>query len=547
MKRRLSVISVAMMLVFSIFLTACGGGADSAKEQKNSVTLAMFSKPTNSFAYPFYDNQYDAYILKYLYDSLWDFNEKMVPVPQIAERWEFSEDKRSLTFYLRKDVKWHDGKPFTAEDVAFTWEVIADPDYQGKYFETVELIQGAKDKKEKKTKNIAGITIIDPHTIRIELEKPYSNTLGKLWSKPIAKHVYEGTPVKNMHRADATMKKPVGTGPFKLKESKNNEYYVLEKNKEYYIKGKPHLDQIIWKVMNQDVAVGALIKGDVDGVADLSPSHFKKLRKSNNVQILEKSDLSYQYLGINNESPKLQDKRMRQALAYAIDRQALVSGLMDGHGYVINQSIVKESWAYNEELEDAYPYDVNKAKQLLAEMGYQDVNNDGFVEDPQGKPFVLKLDYPTGNPVRVKSAPIIKQNIEKAGIKIDLKQPRDLNAMFDMVERGDFELYLGGWSLSVEPDPAQIWRSDVIYNYPKYKNPKSDELLDKAVTSPESFDLDKRKKIYAEWTKLIAEDQPIVFLYSMNKIEAFTKRVKNVKQGPMGAIESHDVIDWTVE
>lgn len=553
MKRKLFLVSMALVLVLSIFATACsgnkndaGGNVDPNKPvDGGSVTFTLFSAPKGIFNPIMYEDAYDAYVIEWAFEPLWDYNEELQITTDLglAEKVEFSEDKKTLTITMKKNAKWHDGEPVTIDDIIFTWETIAHPDYKGVRFSQVAMIKGAQEKHDKKADKISGITKVDDYTVKVELTSPIANILDQLWSWPIPEHVYKDVNVAEMGADAASKSGKVGNGQFKVKEVKANEYVILERNPDYY-KGKPHLDQIVLKVVGQDVAVAALKKGEVDFLEQVAPKEFDQLSKDPNVVVKEVPDFGYQYLGFNHNSPKLQDKKLRQAIAYAINRKAMVDGLLKGHGYVLNQHIPSASWAYNEKLENAYPYDVEKAKALLAEAGYKDVNNDGFVEDPQGKPFSLKLDYPTGNPVREQSAPIIAQDLKKAGIKVDVAQPREVAAHYEAVEQDKVEMYLAGWSLTPDPDPTGIWLSTDAFNYLNYKNPKSDQLIKDAVTKPEAFTEEGRKKLLEEWTNLINDEVPQVFLYGQNEIYAISKRVQGVKVDARGLVTSEAYKWW---
>ncbi len=373
MKRKSFLIAMIFVLSLSAFLAACGQQADHSSGESagepvpgGTVTLSMFSAPKGVFNPIFYEDQYDWYAMDYAFDDLWAYDDKLqLNVPILAEKWEFSDDGKVLTIHLRKNAKWHDGEPITADDLIFTWETIADPDYSGPRYYMVEMIKGAQEKHEGKAKTISGLTKVDDHTVKVEFEHAQANALDNLWDHPIPKHVYEGVPVKEMPNHEATKKNPIGSGPFKFKEIKPNEYVVLEKNPDYYVEGKPYLDQIIWKVISQDVAIAALQNGEIDFLSNISPAEFETIEAMEHIEIKETQYFGYQYLGFKVNNPKLKDKKLRQAITYGINRQALVDGLLKGHGSVLNQHMPKASWAYNEKLEDAYPYDPDKAKQLL--------------------------------------------------------------------------------------------------------------------------------------------------------------------------------------
>jgi peptide/nickel transport system substrate-binding protein len=555
MKKKSLLITLSLVLALSVFLAACGGGqqADDGKQgddgepvKGGTVTLSMFSAPKGLFNPILYEDSYDFYVISKAFDSLWTYNDDLeLDVPILAEEWELSEDGKELTIKMRDDAKWHDGEPIIVDDLIFAWETIAKEDYSGPRFYMVEAIEGAQEMKEGKADNLSGVEKVDDHTVKVKFTERAANTLDNLWSIPIPKHVYEGMNNEQMLNADATKKEPVGSGPFKFSEIKPNEYVVLERNDDYY-RGEVYLDKVIWKVVEQEVAIGALQNGEIDALAQIAPTEFDALAKDDNLVVKEDMDFGYQYMGFNLEEEKLQDKTLRQAITYGINRQAIVDGLLKGHGELLNQPIVKKSWAYNEDLEDAYPYDPDKAKEMLADAGYEDTNGDGFLEDPDGNKLELTLSYPTGNPIREKSAPIIAEDLKKIGLNVKLDRPAETGVYFENIEKGKYELFLAGWSLTPDPDPSGIWMSDVAWNFPRWKSEKSDELIKKAIYSEDALDQEKRKAIYKEWTEVVSEDAPYVFLYAQNWIEAWNKRVKGVKFRHDGGINHHDAYQWWI-
>lgn len=526
MKQKLTILGLVFVLLFSA--VACSK-LQGLGDNSNHITFSMFSAPKGLFNPIVYEDAYDANVLTWCFDALWGYDSKVQISTEtgLAEKFEFSKDNKSLTIWLKKGPKWHDGKPITVDDIIYTWECLADPNYKGVRFSNVQMLKGAQEKHDKKAKTISGITRIDDYTVKVDFAKPQANILAELWSTPIPKHVFEKVAVGDFGTADATMKTIVGSGPYKVKEVRPNEYVTLDRNKEYY-RGAPKIETIVLKVLSQDVALAAMQKGEIDILSQVSPREVKALRKNEDLAVEEHNEFAYQYMGMNNASPKLEDRRVRQAITYAINRQALVDGLLEGNGYVLNQHEPDKSWAYNESLKNVYPHDVNKAKALLAEAGYKDVNGDGFVEDPQGKPFVLKLDFPTGNPVREDSAPIIAGDLKKAGINVEVGTPREATSHYTNIQQGKSELYLAGWQLTPDPSPKGIWGSKDAFNYLQFINAESDRLIEEGISSEAAFTQSGRKAIYDKWTALISYEAPQVFLYGQKTADVFNKRVKGI-------------------
>ncbi len=558
MKRKSLLLTLSFVLVLTMFIAACGKTDDAAKGgdgdgkpvSGGTVTLAMFSAPKGLFEYAFYEDQYDAYVLGYTTSSLWTYDDKLqLNVGRLAEKWELSDDGKSVTINLRKDAKWSDGEPITVDDIIFAWETIASENYtkeaKAPRYYTVENIVGAKEVHEGKADSLSGVEKKDDHTVVVNFVEATANALDNLWSTPMPKHIFDGMTAVEMKNSDHVKKadKIVSSGPFKFKEIKQNEYVILEKNEHWYEEGKPYLDEIHLKVMAQDVAMGALKNGQIDFLSDIAPAEFDTIKKMDHVTIEETQDFAYQYMGFKVKNPKLSNKKLRQAITYGINRQAMVDGILRGHGTVLNQHMPDASWAANEKLKDAYPYDPEKAKQILEEAGYKDVDGDGFVEDPDGKKLEISLDYPTGNPNREKAAVLIGEDLKKIGLNVNVKQPRDFAIHSDAVEKDKVEMWLMGWSLTPDPDPSGIWGSKDNWNFPRWENKKSDELIQKAKLE---LDREKAKEIYAEWTELVSEEAPYVFLFSENKIEAWNNRVKGVTFDWRGAIEHYKFTDWWI-
>lgn len=194
---------------------------------------------------------------------------------------------------------------------------------------------------------------------------------------------------------------------------------------------------------------------------------------------------------------------------------------------------------------NTYPYDPAKAKQILDDAGYKDVDGDGFREDPNGKKFEITLDYPTGNKIREKSAPIIQQNLKEVGLNIKLNAPRDVGSHYDAVGADEVELFLAGWGLTSDPDPSGIWKSTDVWNFPRWVNQESDRLIAEGL-SLKAFDQDYRKQVYIDWQKLVNDELPYVFLYSQNKISAYNTNIQNIVEHPFGVAEM-DFHKWWIK
>lgn len=516
--------------------------------ERKYVNMGMFQLPKGNFNPIFFENQYDRYLLNYTFEPLFTYDKKMdLTVPVLAESWDFSKNYKELLIRLRDDVSWHDNSPFTADDVIFTLETIASPHYEGARFYIINNIEGAEEKKRGMSSKIVGLNKADDHTIIINFRGINVAELAKLAQlSPIPKHIYEGLTPSEMKNHYHTVKKPIGNGLFKFEEITSLEHITLTRNKDYFEEDKPCLDEVHFRLISKENTQQLLYEDKIDAITGLTPDVYQAVKDLNNIIIKENQALSYQYLGFKTNLDKLNNKRLRNAINYSIDKDYLVNKLLAGHGHVQTQPIPKACWAYNQELERKSQFNLDKARGILEEEGYIDIDNDGFVEDKRGHKFTLTIDYPEGNLIREQSAKIIAENIRSIGINVNLNPPREFSELSELVQKDDVELWLSGWSMSPDPDTAAsgVWLSTDRFNYPRWVNNKSDELIKEAVSGESAKSTSLRKKIYKEWTELISDENPYVFLYSQNLIEVFNKKLKGIKYDWRGGIDSRGIKEW---
>ncbi|WP_078429524.1 peptide-binding protein [Alkalihalobacterium alkalinitrilicum] len=567
--------SLALMLAgalsLSTILAACGGGgteeeapttdpteeteqgeeAAGEPQQGGTINAAMFSAPAGQFNPIFYADSYEANILDFTHEALVALDEELQWIPSLAKEWDFNDDHTELTYILNEGVQWHDGEEFTADDVVFTYTSIADGAYTaagGVRVDYVNQLVGYEEYRDGEADTLAGVEAVDPYTVKFTFKEP-SITANQYTSFPIIpKHVFEEVRVSEMpeHTASRNAGEVIGTGPFKLTDILEGQQYVLERNEDYW-QGAPYLDRIVWKVVNQDVMLGQLQNEELHMVGlpgGVPAADAQDVEAMQNVTLVQDQDFGYQYMGfklhhsqgeqsdwtdksgwVPNE--KLQDEKVRQAIAHAVNRQGFVDGLLYGSGTVLNAPFPEASWAFDPDAVNDYEYSEEKANALLDEAGFTERDGDGFRLDPNGNEYTLNLDFPTGNTVRERTAPIIKENLEAVGIRVNMRSPREAAAHFEMVEQNntDWDLYLAGWGLSTgDPDPSGIHRSTAPYNYLRWDDTHSDELLDAALKTPEAFDLEYRQQVYRDWANYYSEQLPALPLYSANVNVAFNTK-----------------------
>src|SRR5690625_624908 len=448
---------------------------DEGPQEGGTIVGAMHTAPSGQFNPIFYEENYEANIIDFTHESLFSQNEDLeFELNGLAEDYEMNEEQQEMKVFLRKGVKWHDGEELTADDVVFTYQAIADPDYESaggvRTSPYASTLKGFEAYRSGESDDFQGVVAEDEHTVIFHFEEPSIHPLYVANFPIIPKHVYEDIPVADMPEAEESLQpgKLIGTGPFKFTEMVEREQYVLERHEDYW-QGTPYLDSIVWRIVEQSVTTGLLENGEVDFVADpggIAPSEFEIVSGFDHIEIIEQADFGYQLLGFKHNHRTTEDvdagliepdnwipnekmpQQVRQAIAYAIDREGLVGsghgeGLLHGKGQPINSPIAPQFWAYDDEAAINYTYDPDKAAEILDDAGYT-VGDDEWRTDPDGNEWIIHMNYPLGNELRERAAPIIKDYLEAVGIQVDLRQPQEMSAYIPALtnDNSDWDLYL---------------------------------------------------------------------------------------------------------
>jgi len=513
----------ALLLVVLLLLPACG-----QKGERNPNTFVVSSIGDARRLNPVIANDSaSGTINDQIFNGLVKYDKDIKLIGDLAERWDVSPDGRTITFHLRRGVEWHDGAPFTAEDCLFTYQKLMDPKVATPYSSSYM--------------DVAKANVVDKFTFRVTYKEPFSPALESWSMGVIPKHLLDG---KDLNTAEFN-RKPVGTGPYKLKEWIAGQKIVLEANDRYF-EGRPNIDQYIYRVIpDSSTMFQELLSGGVD-MMGLNPLQY--LRKSETRRIKENYRKfrypanAFTYLGYNLASPVFSDKKVRQALAYAIDRQSIIDGVLMGLGQPCTGPFSYVSWAYNPKIRP-YPYDPERAKRMLEEAGWKNMNSDG-VREKDGRPFQFTILTNQGNGERIKASEIMQQNFKKVGIDAKIRV-MEWQAFLEQIDKHSFDAIILGWSMSRDPDLYDIWHSSKTkkgeYNFVGYKNAEVDRLL---VAGRRTFDVEKRKKIYYRIHEILADEQPYAFLYVPDATPIVHKRFKGIEVAPLGIM--YNFIHWYV-
>ena len=535
MKRK--ILFILLQIVLCLFLLSCSKQsnevpAEKVEKSKDTLNYGITVSPEGKFNPLVSNTQYDGYVNTLIYDSLLKLNSKIELESSMAEKYEITDEGKKLVFKLKSGIKFHDGNPVTSKDVKFTLESLANPKYEGDLSSYVQSITGFKEFHEGKVTELKGVVCPDDNTIEINFDTPYSPALiniGTLGILPA--HIWGKIDIDKWGENNEAIAKPVGSGPYKFDSFKVGEFTKLVANEEYH-NGAPKIKNFVFKVVNEETSSAELINGSID-LAELSniKADDAKTLNEKGIEVLKYPNSKIQYMGFNLRNKTLQDIKLRTAIAYGIDREALVNGLLEGNGVVINTPMVPSLWSYPKEGLVEYKFDVEKAKALLKEAGYEDTNGNGIV-DKGGKDLELTLTVPTGDTVREKTGTIIQDNLSKIGIKVKIEAMEFKAVMQKVVGDHEFEMYLMGNTLEADPDPTPNWYSTQAtdekgvfgWNIAGFKSKEADNLMD---LNRKATVLEERAKILNDFGKLLNKELPWIPLYASDIVKAYNKNLKN--------------------
>lgn len=503
---RASALVVLMAVVLTLSVPSTGYAA------QNTLTLALESDPTNIDP-RFGTDVNSARVYQIVCNSLIQKDAKSNLVPDLAERWE-NPDAKTYIFYLRKGVKFHDGSELTAEDVKFTFDSILDPELNSP--------------KAAPYQKLDSIEIIDDYTIKFTLKEVFSPFLIEMVQPILPKAATEAQPDKTFTN------QLIGTGPFKLVEWKHDEKVVFEANPDYF-EGAPKIEQVVFKIIPDDtVRFLELKRGDIDFVQNaLQPDMVPIARETKGLQVITQESVLIYYLGFNLEDPILSDVKVRQAMAYAIDRQLIIDYLLDGQASLATGLLSPSNWAYEPDVK-TYAYDVEKAKALLDEAGYPDPDGDG----PEPR-FTIVYKTST-DPLRIRIGEVLQDQFKQVGIEVSEIQTFEWAKFYQDIIDGNFQIYTLRWVGITEPDIFHsIFHSSMMppdgRNRGRYVNPRIDELTDQGRLE---ITAEGRKAIYSEVQKILAEDLPYIFLWYPHNIVVMNDKLQGFTLYPDGDFAS---------
>lgn len=445
-----------------------------------------------------------------------------------AESYEVLEDGKLLRFTLRKGLRWEDGVELSTDDVDFTYRMMTDPDTPTAYAGDFKIIKELR--------------VLDRYRFEVVYDAPFPRSLSTWMGAILPRHKLEGQDLRGTPLA----RRPLSCGPYRMENWDAGVRISVTANPDYF-EGRPFIDRILYRIIPDATTMFLELKaGKLDVMAGLTPLQYLYQAQTEEFQreyaTYKELSSSYTYLGYNLKNPLFADRRVRVALAHAINKEDIIKGALMELGVPTIGPYRPDSWAYNRAIED-YPYDPGKALALLAKAGWTR-GGDGLLQK-NGTPFSFTLLTNQGNEQRINTALIIQNQLRKVGIEVKIRSVEWAAFLNQFVMPGHFDAVVLAWTQPYDPDGFDIWHSSRAaaggLNFIGFADAEADALLD---AGRRTLDREKRKSLYNRFQEILHREQPYTFLYVPYQLSAIQRRVRGVDPAPAGIF--HNTNQWWV-
>ncbi|MDT8367997.1 MAG: ABC transporter substrate-binding protein [Longimicrobiales bacterium] len=462
------------------------------------------------------------------------FDETLTPVPWLAESWDVSEDRTTLTFTLRDDVRWHDGEPTDAEDVVFTFERASDP-------ETGFPNAAFWD-------HYTGVEMIDSLTVRFTME-PHADFIDPWRTMPIMpEHLLGDVPPSELKRHPFGSQCPVGNGPFVFVSHRPQESWTFAANHDFpeELGGRPFVDRYVYRVVPEPTTLLTdLLTENLDVYVAPPADQAAQIRAAEDLVLGAFEFREFDFVAWNSRRPQLADPRVRRALTVGTNRAEIVDALLAGYGQVANSPVPPFHWAHDPSLDQVDGYDPDEAARLLDEAGWVDRDGDGVRESPDGVRLSIEIKFNEGNQQRQDVAEIMQAQLAQVGVEIRPVVVEWTTLVETITETRDFDGVILGWVTEFKVDDTDLFashRSEGPYAFSGTRNPEIDRLLDTLQKIP---DRTAALPLWHEYQRVLNAEQPYTFLYYRDRLVGVNKRLRGVRMDPRG--EWVSLHEWWID
>ena len=560
------------MILFSatvaLTLAACGSKEQSSSTSSTSGTTKYASEVTHDgtpikggtlkyaivssspfsgiFADELSSDTNDSSIGGLIDESMFDYDENRKLTNTGLASIEFDVENKTATVTLNsKDYKWSDGQPVTIDDYIFAYQAIGNKDYTGvRYDDDYKNVVGMEEYHDGKADSVSGLEKVDDYTVKIhfkEMSPSMQLAGGSVCAYIMPKHIFKDIPEAEWEKSDYVRgTKFVGLGQFKIESIVAGESVTLVPN-EHYFRGVAKVDKVVMEVVSPDNIVSEMKAGNYD-IATMPNSQYEAYKDLTNVTFLGSQASAYEYIGfhlgkydketgknVTDPNAKMADVKLRQAMAYALDIDAAGQNLYNGLQHSSNSIIIpffKD--VYNKD-QEGFSYNPEKAKQLLDEAGYKDVDGDGIRENKDGSKLQINFAARTRDEA---NESLVQQYLnwwKEIGLNVQLYTGRtiELNSFYDKVQADDPEIdvFAAGWSTGYDPNPSGLFGETAQFNFERYVDAEGTAIMNK-ISSTESFDSAKNVEFYKEWQKYVHDKAFIFPTLVGEELTAVNKRVK---------------------
>ena len=534
-----------ILILFALFTFNCGKNSTSNQDR----VIIGISSDIETFNPLYAFNINESYMSDLLYLSLvqHDWNYALGEIdsePMLAKSWEWNNDSTTITIHMRNDVMWSDSIKLTAEDVIYSFDLYSDPAVDSRFLGTFKNFYTDKDNHIdiKKT-----FEIISPYDFKIHFLPKAVPSLLSIDLPILPKHIFEKIARKDIEHSDINFH-PVTDGAYKLAKWERNQAIILKKNDVSFLINKNSIDEIIFKIVPAyNTRLLQLKNDELDMITDVKPGDVDAIKKNEGINIVPIKGREYDYIGWNNIDPEIfqKDKKkvpnplfgdanIRKALTYALNRDEVINNFLYQNGEKAVGPIAPIFKSIFDSALVPYEYNPEKAKEIFANEGWKPSGGDGILEK-NGKKFSFKLFMATGNPRRAFAMSVFKNNLKAVGVDVQIEK-MEMSSFLNKLFAKQFNAWIGGWSVPIPIDLMPFWYSDLgqaMLNTPAYSNNKVDQLLTKLETK---IPKEQKIQIYKNIQNILHEDEPVTFLYWVDKIVAYNNRIKNVNITPIGLV-----------
>ena len=523
---RIPRLATAIIALSTIALTlgvsACSTSGDDSTIRERPLILGYASELQGLNPIVSTDQNANELIYYLLFTPLVTYDADFRPAPALAESWVLSDS--AVTFRLRDDLTWHDGKPVTARDVAFTFERAKDPN-------------AASPLAAAYLANVAGVEILGEYEVRFQFSAPHSEPLEDFFWPPAPAHLLEDVPPAELLRAPFN-RSPVGNGPYRFVRWDVNQQLVFEANPDYPpgLGGPPEIAHVVYRIIpDQTTMLAELLSGGIQMDGPLAPSDAARVDGAENLQLQSFPWRQFAYVGWNTRRPQFADPAVRRALAMAIDRESLVRTVLEGHGTPASGPI--PPWHRYAPNLPPLPHDPVQARELLEAAGWRDMDGDG-IRERGGTRLSFELLANQRNPIYGDIAQIIQADLRAVGVEV-LPRLLEWQTVLSMHRGRDFDAVLTNWVLdNFRVDPRSLFHGSQVAiansaNRSSYANPIADSLMDLGSRTMED---DVARQVWAEFSRVLQVDQPVTFLFWQEELAGVSRDLADVVMDARGEL-----------